>query len=85
MNTKLLCLLLAVLSCGGCANVSGSRTAPDGSVLKITTWRFFWASQNINFSITDTNRLTVTLKVSKSNVDTDAIAAAAEGAVKGMK
>lgn len=78
---KRLLLLLPLLA--GCAHISGERT-PDGT-LKLTTTRFLWSSQNVQFSLTDGTNMVVTLKASKSNSDSEALGAIAEGVARGLK
>ncbi|OHD25569.1 MAG: hypothetical protein A2Y38_08000 [Spirochaetes bacterium GWB1_59_5] len=77
-------LIICAALCG-CAHIEGTRTAPDGSVLRVVSTRLFWASQDIQFSVTDSNRLTITLTVKKSNADADALGAVAKGVAEGMK
>lgn len=71
-----------VLTLSGCVQVSGTKTA-DGS-LKVSTHRFFWASEGIDFSVKDEKGFSTGLKVSKSTVDAAAISAVAEGFAKGV-
>ena len=77
-------LSLALLALCGCANVTGSRVAPDGSKLQITSTRFFWSSEGIQFTLADTNGFRTTLSVQRSSVDAAAIQAVAAGVVQGM-
>jgi len=74
---KKLLLLPLLLACG-CSMVSGTRHA-DGR-LTITSWRAFWKSETIAFSVADTN-LSVTLTVGRSATDAEALAAVTEAAV----
>lgn len=64
--------LIPLLFIPGCCSVEGTRSA-DGS-LSIRSTRVFWASEGIDFSLTDTNRITTSLKVQKSSTDSTAIA-----------
>ncbi len=88
---KIFLSLLACLALCGCVVVSGTRTAPDGTVTQMHTSRFLWASEGIDFSLaTATNgTLTTGLKVAKSNPDAAALEAvsrgAAEGTARGLK
>jgi hypothetical protein len=74
-------LLVALLFCG-CVQVSGTRKS-DGT-LSINTHRFFWQSEGINFTLKDTNNLSVTLSVQKSSVDSTALGAVAQGVAQGL-
>lgn len=78
-----LILSVLVLVSFGCAHISGER-APDGT-LKISTTRFLWSSQRVEFNVRDGTNLVVTLRVNKSNSDNEALAAIAEGAARGIK
>lgn len=66
-----------VFGCCGCSTIVGTRAA-DGA-LTITSHRFFWTSEGIEFSLADTNRLVTTLKVQKSSTDSTAVAAVFSG------
>lgn len=76
---KYIIIALASLACAGCVQVSGTRTA-DGTIT-ISTHRFFWASEGIDFatSVKTNGLLTANLKVSKSSTDTASIAAVFTG------
>lgn len=67
----------------GCAHIAGERS-PDGT-LKLTTTRFLWSSQNVQFSLSDGTNIVVTLRSSKSNSDSEALGAIAEGMARGLK
>lgn len=67
----------------GCAHIAGERK-PDGT-LTLTTTRFLWSSQNVEFSVSDGTNLVVTLKAKKSQTDAEALSAIAEGVARGMK
>lgn len=94
-NGKLFLPLIAKAAvCGlliltGCSMTSGSRVAPDGSTLRLSTTRFFWASEGVRFVLVDTNGVRVELSFQKSSVDAQAVSAAVgaavEAAAKGMK
>ena len=73
---------MVVIILTGCVQVSGSRK-PDGT-LSITSHRFFWASQGINFTVGDTNGLKVLLQVNTSTVDSAALQAIAQGVAAGV-
>lgn len=75
-------ILFVILIAAGCVQVSGTRK-PDGT-LAINTHRFLWASEGINFTLKDTNNLSVTLTVQKSSVDSTALAAVAQGVATGL-
>jgi hypothetical protein len=68
---KLLALLLLATLLSGCAFVKGTRGS-DGT-LSISSQRLLWASEGIDFSVTESNRLTATLKVQKSSPDAQSI------------
>lgn len=68
-------LLLCLTGLCGCAMISGQQ----GDV-KVTSWRFFWQSEAIDFSTKTTNGVAA-LKVGKSGTDDKAVAAAVAAAV----
>jgi len=70
-------LLFGLLATAGCSTIVGTRDA-DGK-LTIASHRFFWTSEGIAFSLTDTNGLTTSLAVAKSSTDTSAINAVFTG------
>lgn len=72
---------LVSLIFAGCAAIEGIRY-PDGTI-EVRSRRYLWASQGIDFSVKDTNGLTATLKVQRSNPDADTFGAISEGAVRG--
>lgn len=76
---QLIILCVSVAFFTGCAMVSGERKA-DGALI-VTSWRLLWKSEAINFSVTDSN-LTARLAVGNSTTDDQALAIAAEAAVK---
>ncbi len=80
----LLGLLLGLFVLSGCAYVTGTRQAPDGSVLRISSVRWLWQSEGVNFTLSDTNGVRVGLSLAKSNPDAAAIGAAAEGVARGL-
>ena len=61
----------------GCVNISGERTAPDGTKLAIRADRFLWMSQQVEFTTKDSSGVTVGLKVGNSRPDVEAINALA--------
>jgi hypothetical protein len=67
--------LLLLISCCGCVQVSGTRKTADGSSLTISTTRFLWSSEGIDFSTSvSTNAiLDAKLKVAKSSTDATSI------------
>lgn len=77
-------LFLLIPLVAGCAYITGTRTAPDGSRLSITSSRLLWSSEGVKSSVTDSNGLSFTLEVQKSNPDAQAIGAVAEGVAKGL-
>lgn len=84
MKPVLPILAIAVSLLAGCAHITGARRAPDGSVLAISSTRFLWDSEGVNFTLTDTNGISVGLGVTKSNPDADAIKAIADGVSAGL-
>jgi hypothetical protein len=83
----LLALALAVLAAAGgsgCSSINGSRELADGSRLRISANRFFWSSEGVETSVTETNGLKFTLSVQKSSVDAAAIGAVASGVAQGL-
>jgi len=81
-KTTLIILSFISLCFTGCVQVSGTKSAIGE--LKVNTHRFLWASEGIDFSVKDTNGFNTSLKVNKSQVDTEAIAAIAAGIAQGM-
>jgi hypothetical protein len=75
--TSALALLVA-----GCSSIIGSRQLADGSRLTISAQRLLWASEGIDTTVVETNGLSFSLKVEKSNVDSQALGAVTEAAVK---
>ena len=73
---------IAALILTGCNTTRFSRTDKDGSKIEVVNVRAFWSSESYDcqLSTNGTARLTAT----KSNVDSAAIQAAAQGAVNGM-
>lgn len=78
MKTTLLCCLLA-LGCG-CNVITFEFTRPDGTRVKVAAARAVWSTDSYDASLTTNG---ASLKAVKSGVNTDAIAAATEGAVRG--
>ena len=92
-------IVLAVLACQGCVDLNGSRTLPDGSKLQVNSRRAFWMSQDLRVRIGDGSTNTgfeFSLEAKTSRPDAEAIAtvlkfasdamgAAAKGAVQGAK
>ena len=78
---KLFFLATVQLLLAGCNTITFDKTAPDGSRTVVTCCRAFWSSEEYE-AILGTN--SASLKAKKSGVDTAAIAAAAEGAVRGL-
>lgn len=78
---KIVMLAIIAMSLVGCSSINYTHHNPDGSTDAITSNRFFWASEGITASVSTNG---ASLVVSKSNTDNAAIAAAAEGIVKGM-
>lgn len=66
--------MLIALVLTGCVNISGSRTAPDGSRLTINAQRFLWSSQDLCFTTITDDGVTVELKASNSSSDAQSIA-----------
>jgi hypothetical protein len=73
---RLLAFPLFALLFTGCVQISGQRTAPDGSSLSISANRFLWMSQNMEFT-TEAEGVKVSLKAEKSSSDTAAVEALA--------
>jgi hypothetical protein len=73
---KLIILPLLAITLTGCVQISGQRTAPDGSSLSINANRFLWMSQNMEFT-TEAEGVKVSLKAEKSSSDTAAVQALA--------
>jgi hypothetical protein len=83
LNKLITCAaLIGLLAVSGCCSIKGERVLDDGSVLKISNTRFFWSSEGIDFSVTDLQGFTTSLKVSKSSVDSTALQIAIDGALK---
>ena len=78
----LLTSALALLA-AGCSSIIGSRQLADGSRLTISAQRLLWASEGIDTTVIETNGLSFSLKVQKSGVDSQALGAVTEAAVKG--
>jgi len=74
--------ILAALLAAGCSSIIGSRQLADGSRLTISANRLLWASEGIDTTVVETNGLSFSLKVQKSNVDSQALGAVTEAAVK---
>ena len=68
---------LVMACCSGCVNITGERTAPDGTKLAISAKRFMWMSQQVEFSTKDSSGVSVSLKVGNSRPDVEAITALA--------
>ncbi len=83
---KLLSLiaLASAFALTGCNTVTGTRKAPDGSILTITSSRLLWASDGVDFGLQDTNGVTIKLAVQKSSPDLQAIQAVAQGVAAGI-
>ena len=73
-------IIVTLLS--GCNTTRFTRTDKDGGKIEVVNVRAFWSSESYDcqLSTNGTARLTAT----KSNVDSAAIQAAAQGAVNGM-
>jgi hypothetical protein len=80
MKSSILLVLVLVLG-SGCNTITFDKTSPDGTKTIVTCCRAFWSSEEYEATLGAT---TATLKAKKSGVDTAAISAAAEGAVKGV-
>jgi hypothetical protein len=79
-----LALATAALGLAGCSSISGTRELPDGSRLRISANRLFWASEGVETTVADTNGLRFTLSVQKSSVDSAALSAVAAGVAQGI-
>lgn len=78
-------ILAAILAtCSGCVNVGGKYTFPDGSSLSINTSRFLWRTENLCFTVGDTNKFNVSLSTKSSRPDVEAINALGEIAAKAI-
>lgn len=73
---KTIFILCVPVLLSGCVQISGQRTAPDGSSLSINANRFLWMSQNMEFT-TEAEGVKVSLKAEKSSSDTAAVQALA--------
>jgi hypothetical protein len=86
MKNKSIIILttLAIACLAGCVQVSGTRK-PDGT-LQVSTHRFFWSSEGINFSTTSASNgnFSTTLSVQKSSTDAAALGAVAAGVAQGL-
>jgi hypothetical protein len=82
-------LLVAAFLLTGCSSITGTRVAPDGSRLLISSHRALWKSERIEFSMKDASGVEVGLKVGKSQPDSKSVealaAGVAAGVVKGLK
>jgi hypothetical protein len=79
----LLCIAaIMLLSLCGCSMITGSRTMPDGSVLRVSSVRLLWSSEGID-TTTEDGALKFGLRVQRSNPDAQALSAVAEGAARG--
>lgn len=81
---RLLLLAGIAVFLSGCSSVQGTRQAPDGSRLTIRSTRWFWKSEAVTFSLTDTNGVRVEMGLGKSGSDSDSIQAISYGAAKGV-
>ncbi len=77
-------ILLCLAACAGCSSTDGFRRLPDGSVLEIHNTRVIWASEGIDFGVTDTNGFTAKLSIQKSSPDAQTAQAIARGVAEGM-
>ena len=77
---KTIAYLICVTLLTGCVKVSGTKTA-NGD-LKISSHRFVWASEGIDFSVKDDKGFTTSLKVAKSKPDSDVTGVVTEAAIK---
>lgn len=78
---RTIALAAVALVLNGCAFIEGTRYV-DGT-MTVRSSRLLWASEGIDFGVTDTNGFTTHLKVERSNPDAQAIGAVAEGAARG--
>lgn len=74
-----LAFLLAFVSTS-CSSISGTRTDTQGNQLKISSTRWFWASDGIDATTKDANGFEFGLKVAKSHPDAESIKASFDGA-----
>jgi len=79
---KLMFGIAAACFLTGCCSVSGQKVLPDGSTLSIKSTRWFWSTEGLAFSVTDSNGFTTTLSTQKSSVDVAAINAVIDGMIQ---
>lgn len=84
VTVELLAVMAIAAGATGCSSVYGTRTLPDGSQLKISSHRAFWASEGIKASTKDKAGFEFSLEVQKSNPDAQAIGAVAKGVAEGI-
>jgi hypothetical protein len=70
--------LVCAFALSGCAIARAKKTAPDGSVVQASVYRFIWSTEGFKANYGDLH-----IELQKSSADAQTASAIAEGAVRG--